>query len=102
MCAGESGKFQQLRGIFHEPLAGESGNHVRLSTFQKSNDEAINSRHAIKKDVLVKVDNHENSSSTSKSDYKLDLVQKLMLHNYGVGDGKFKSISAGTEAVLPS
>jgi hypothetical protein len=74
---------------------------VRLSTFQKSNDDAINSRHAIKKGALVKVDNHENSSSTSKSDYKSDPVQKLMLHNHGVGDGKFKSISAGTEAVLP-
>jgi hypothetical protein len=94
LCADESGKFQQLRGVFHGPLAGESGNHVRLSTFQKSNDDAINSRHAIKKDALVKVDNHENSSCTSKSDYKSDLVQKLMLHNHGVGDGKFKSISA--------
>jgi hypothetical protein len=74
---------------------------VRLSMFQKSNDDAINPRHAIEKDALMKVDNHENSSCTSKSDYKSDLVQKLMLHNHGVGDGKFKSISAGTEAVLP-
>jgi hypothetical protein len=90
LCADESSKFQQLRGIFHGPLAGESGNHVRLSMFQKSNDYAINSRHAIKKDALVKVDNHENLSCTSK----LDLVQKLMLHNHGVRDGKFKSISA--------
>jgi acyl-CoA synthetase (AMP-forming)/AMP-acid ligase II len=60
----------------------------------------INSRHTIKKDALVKVDNHENSSSTSKSDYKSYLVQKLMLHNHGVGDGMFKSISTGTEVVL--
>jgi hypothetical protein len=100
LCAGESGKFQQLRGVFHGPLAEESGNHVRLSTFQKSNHDAINSRHAIKKDALVKVDNHENLSSTSKSDCKSDPVQRLMLHNHGVGDGKFKFISAGTEAVL--
>ena len=74
---------------------------MRLSTFQKSNDDAINSRHAIKKEVLVKVDNHENSSCTFKLDYKSDLVQKLMLHNHAVGDGKFKFISAGTKAVLP-
>jgi hypothetical protein len=75
LCAGESGEFQQLRSVSHGPLAGESGNHVRLSTFQKSNDDTINPRHAIKKDALVKVDNHENSSCTSKSDYKSDLVQ---------------------------
>ena len=96
LCAGERGKFQQIRGIFHAPLARERGNHTCLSTFQKSNDDVINSRHAIKKDALVKVDNYEKSSSMSKSDYKLDLVQKLMLHNHVVRDGKFKSISAGT------
>jgi hypothetical protein len=48
---------------------------VRLSTFQKENDDMIDPCHAIKKDALVKVANHENSSCTSKSDYKSDLVQ---------------------------
>jgi hypothetical protein len=60
--ADESGKFQQPRGVFHGSLAGESDNHVRLSTFQNQMMMQSSSRHAIKKDALVKVDNHENSS----------------------------------------
>jgi hypothetical protein len=54
----------------------------------------------IQNDALVKVGNDRNLSSTSKLDYKSDPVHKLMLHNHGVGDGKFKFISTGTEVVL--
>jgi hypothetical protein len=40
-CAAESGKFLQLRGVFHGLLVGESRNHVHLSTFQNQTQPTI-------------------------------------------------------------
>jgi hypothetical protein len=61
LCAGESDDFPQPRSASHGPLAGESGNHVRFIHVLKSNDDTISPRHAIKNDVVVKVDNDGNS-----------------------------------------
>jgi hypothetical protein len=37
---------------------------------------------------------------TSKSDCKVDLVQKCMVCDHGVGNGEFESIITGEGAVL--